>query len=624
MQNNVKNIGNKLDDFDILQKLGKGGYGFVAKVRSKIDKKIYAMKMIDFSKINDPKEKEIAKNEIKIIQNLNNPHINRFITSFSEGNLTYTIMEFMDNGDLKGYIDVHFSMKKPIPEEELWNIFDQSLSALTYIHKNNLIHRDIKPANLFMTTDKTIKIGDFGISAIAKKNKNTYCNLINQTQKQNDQTVLIGTPLYMSPEMYQHVPYGQKIDVYAMGCVFYELCFWQLPRMPMPAINEQGIPTVKLIDLPLNNSNNMNFYSKELINIIMKMIEIDQNKRPTSGEIFSTLKNEYNIKFLTNSSIDTIMRCLLQNQYIVDYFDFTKNQQRNDYITKNSGNYPISCIFIAAYNSIGNPKWRDTINCFRDALTFQNPSFPDLGEIEPVKLFKYIIEQLLKECNNISQPINNNKLNQQNLIDFDQTQAFNKFLNYFQNNFKSFISDNFFGVKKLIRTCTSCNRSYFLFEYFTYISFEPEIMEYSMINNSCCFEKCFEVAPKIIYQTKINCPICNNSTVTNEQRSFYTVPNSLIVNFERNNKNFNVPINFQPTLILVNIIENPVQQSLKLKGIIKKYSDENKKEHFLCLYLNIATNNWVCANFQKNTLEAVADIYRHNEGSIVMLIYDKI
>ena len=70
-----ENIGNKLDDFEILQTLGKGSYGYVAKVKSKLNNEIYAMKMIDFSLIKDQIEVELSLNEIKIIQSLDSPHI---------------------------------------------------------------------------------------------------------------------------------------------------------------------------------------------------------------------------------------------------------------------------------------------------------------------------------------------------------------------------------------------------------------------------------------------------------------------------------------------------------------------------------------------------------------------
>ena len=67
------------------------------------------------------------------------------------------------------------------------------MTGLSCIHQKNLIHRDIKPANLFLTDDKTIKIGDFGVSTVRQ-------NSINGANKLKKETLMIGTPLYMSPE----------------------------------------------------------------------------------------------------------------------------------------------------------------------------------------------------------------------------------------------------------------------------------------------------------------------------------------------------------------------------------------------------------------------------------------
>ena len=164
--------GNTLGDYEILQTLGKGSFGFVAKVKSRRDNKLYALKMIDFTSMKDQNEINFAYNEIQIIQSLNSPHIIKYHTSFVEQNKLYIIMEFMNNGDLKGYMSAIQAMNNPIPENEIWELFYQCAAGLSYIHRSKLIHRDIKPANLFMAVDKTIKIGDFGVSAIKNQNIN--------------------------------------------------------------------------------------------------------------------------------------------------------------------------------------------------------------------------------------------------------------------------------------------------------------------------------------------------------------------------------------------------------------------------------------------------------------------
>ena len=99
-ENKKEDIGNKLDDFEILQTLGKGSYGFVAKVKSKINQKIYAMKMIDLALMKDPMELEFTLNEINIIQALNSPHIVKHYANFTINKKIYKIMEYINNGDI--------------------------------------------------------------------------------------------------------------------------------------------------------------------------------------------------------------------------------------------------------------------------------------------------------------------------------------------------------------------------------------------------------------------------------------------------------------------------------------------------------------------------------------------
>ena len=89
-----KEMGDKLEDFEIQQILGKGSYGFVAKVRSKRNNKIYAMKQIDLSKVGSKKEVELCKREVSLLQKLNHPNINKYYKSFSINNCLYIIMEF--------------------------------------------------------------------------------------------------------------------------------------------------------------------------------------------------------------------------------------------------------------------------------------------------------------------------------------------------------------------------------------------------------------------------------------------------------------------------------------------------------------------------------------------------
>ena len=83
--------------------------------------------------------------------------------------------------------------------------------ALEYIHRRKILHRDLKTQNVFLTKNNTIKLGDFGISKVLE---NTHDHAL----------TVQGTPYYMSPEVCQSKPYTYTSDVWALGCILYELC----------------------------------------------------------------------------------------------------------------------------------------------------------------------------------------------------------------------------------------------------------------------------------------------------------------------------------------------------------------------------------------------------------------
>ena len=83
--------------------------------------------------------------------------------------------------------------------------------ALLYIHEKKILHRDIKTQNIFLTSNGTVKLGDFGISKVLE-NSITSANTV------------VGTPYYLSPEACENLPYSSKSDIWALGCVLYELC----------------------------------------------------------------------------------------------------------------------------------------------------------------------------------------------------------------------------------------------------------------------------------------------------------------------------------------------------------------------------------------------------------------
>ena len=605
-----EDVGNCLDDFDILQTLGKGSYGFVAKVKSRKNQKIYAMKMIDFNLVNDQQEIELLMNEIKIIQKLDSPHIVKYYTSFPIDKRLYIIMEYINNGDIKGYIQANLNMKKAIPEPEIIELMYQCMSGLCYIHNNKLIHRDIKPANLFLTDDKTVKIGDFGVSAERKKDFNKYQQ--QNQQKLEKETIMIGTPLYMSPEIFAHQSYGHKVDVYSMGCTFFELCFFSAPRLPLPGINKNGEIVTNLQDVPKKCNNGK--YSQNLVNIITRMIEKDHNKRPSSMEALAEIRILYNSMKKQNSSIFCVYRCL------INYGKLTEKLTKHCPPKNQLSNFPVYYTFNLALNNLMNPMNNMNIKLIlpqiRELLTYNNGEFIDPGEIDCIDLIKYIIQKLFMETNRIqnTNPFIFSLDNDPEI--FNRELILKKYTLNFQNYFKSFIANYFFGTFEIIRHCENCNQQRFYFENFYYLTINiTQAMKSGFNLNDQMFLPNIFQNGSFINCIKF-CPRCNNMKNHKEKKNIFYLPNNLIVHIKNEDQNSTQNLNYPYNFNFMNQMSG-VCQNYNLNGVIQKYN-ENEEKRYCCIFP--FNNSWYV--FDGYELTATVDTpYNCTKGNVVMLFY---
>ena len=194
-------------DYEFLNKLGQGSFGTVYKVRRKADKSTYVIKQINIAQMNS-KHRSEAINEVTILSKMDNPFIVKYYDSFIEKNTLNIVMEFCDGGDISGYI--RSQLGRSLSENKIWKFFIQMCLGLNYIHKKKILHRDIKTMNIFLTRDETVRIGDLGVAKVLTENVNFA-------------HTMVGTPYYLSPEMCEEKPYNEKSDVWALGCVLYEM-----------------------------------------------------------------------------------------------------------------------------------------------------------------------------------------------------------------------------------------------------------------------------------------------------------------------------------------------------------------------------------------------------------------
>ena len=126
-------------------------------------------------------------------------------------------MEYADDGDLSEKIGRRRVTNQLMDEDSILRLVVQVTQALFYLHSRGILHRDIKTANIFMNKNGVVKLGDFGIARILEDNAERISARTCRTA--------VGTPLYMSPELCTGASYGQKADMWALGCVLYEVDF---------------------------------------------------------------------------------------------------------------------------------------------------------------------------------------------------------------------------------------------------------------------------------------------------------------------------------------------------------------------------------------------------------------
>ena len=254
-----------IKDYIIKTRLGVGSYGTVYKVCKKTTGKIYVIKQISLLGLT---EKEILeyKSEAKLLSSIKSNYVVKYFDSFIDNHNLNILMEYCDGGDLYQYLEKNKKKKIKLKEKTIWQIFIQMLIGLNSIHKKKILHRDIKSQNIFLTKNLDIKIGDLGVS---KK--------LIQT---NFAKTFIGTPYYLSPEICMEKPYNDKSDVWAIGCILYELCTFNYPFNA----KSQGALLLKILNSQPEKIDN-NYYSKDLQNMINLLLNKNYELRPSCRDI---------------------------------------------------------------------------------------------------------------------------------------------------------------------------------------------------------------------------------------------------------------------------------------------------------------------------------------------------
>ncbi|CAM6039946.1 unnamed protein product [Sphagnum compactum] len=195
--------------------LGLGSYSKVMKVKRKDTGEIFALKVMDKKHIIRENKVNLVKMERMILDQLDFPGIIRLCFTFQDSYSLYMGLECCDGGELFDQIRRKGRMK----QEEVCFYAAEIVDILEYIHSQGVIHRDLKPENLLLTSDGHLKLCDFGSAKMVRPLANGFF----QPEPGEKMSNFVGTAEYVSPEVLTGKPVDYGVDLWALGCIIYQM-----------------------------------------------------------------------------------------------------------------------------------------------------------------------------------------------------------------------------------------------------------------------------------------------------------------------------------------------------------------------------------------------------------------
>uniref|UniRef100_S4RQ96 non-specific serine/threonine protein kinase n=1 Tax=Petromyzon marinus TaxID=7757 RepID=S4RQ96_PETMA len=254
-----------MERYTMVSQIGEGSFGKAMLVKSKADGHLYVIKEINISRMS-PKERDEARKEVCVLANMRHPNIVSYKESFEERGNLYIVMDYCEGGDLFKRINAQKGVL--FSEDQILDWLVQLCLALKHVHDRKILHRDIKSQNIFLTKAGIVQLGDFGIARV-----------LNSTTELA--RTCIGTPYYLSPEICENKPYNHKSDMWALGCVLYEMCTL---RHAFEAGNMKNL-VLKIIrgSFPPVSAH----YSSELRSTLSGLLRRDPRARPPVAVLLS-------------------------------------------------------------------------------------------------------------------------------------------------------------------------------------------------------------------------------------------------------------------------------------------------------------------------------------------------
>ncbi|XP_059098247.1 serine/threonine-protein kinase Nek8-like isoform X1 [Tigriopus californicus] len=256
-----------MDNYQRIRVVGRGAFGTVYLCKRLIDGKAVIIKEIPVEGMTK-NDRLATMNEVRILALLDHPNIIEYYENFIQDQAMMIVMEFAAGGTLHDLIEKQANAEEYMEEAEIAHLFAQIIMPMKMVHCRQILHRDLKTQNIFLTkTMDHIKIGDFGISKILTSKSKAF--------------TVVGTPCYISPELCEGKAYNQKSDVWALGCILYEMCTlkraFEAPTLPALVLK---IMRGKFNPIPSH-------YSTSLRDFLGSLLAVDPIQRPTLGMLMA-------------------------------------------------------------------------------------------------------------------------------------------------------------------------------------------------------------------------------------------------------------------------------------------------------------------------------------------------
>ena len=295
--------------------LGKGATGIV-RIGYNMKNEKYAIKTVWKA---DVEQNECFKREIDITLELNHENVIKCEEIYEDNSAIHFVLQLIEGGDLFDHI-IHSTNRK-LNENEALDILNQILQAIHYLHDEmSIVHRDIKPENFLMYNENgrnKIKLIDFGFATYIRNDE--------------EMTQQLGTPQYAAPEIFNEIPYNNKVDMWSTGIVLYNMIIGLQPfTSNLNSIKEQVL--FKEIDFS-------GFKNPKIKELCMGLLNRDFHKRLNSFQALSLLNliqdsdpTQQTIPSNFNPDIHKIIFILNNNKVVVDDLRnlFIKHLSLND------------------------------------------------------------------------------------------------------------------------------------------------------------------------------------------------------------------------------------------------------------------------------------------------------